>query len=175
MSGTSHGKVNNNIPDEGFPQESHFAFLERHNVTWKMYYHDDPWMGPTFADLRVKSRVARMQEMPNFYTDLQQGTLPQFSLIEPRMATKSPTEVSNWQHPDNSVEVLAEQILVICGCVVHSIPHSPMLSLSLSILTRLSFNKVFGCLVYGCKFFFFFFFFLLCDGTTIAHRRVRSC
>jgi hypothetical protein len=30
--------------------------------------------------------------------------LPQFTLIEPRMGTKSPTEVSNWQHPDNSVE-----------------------------------------------------------------------
>ena len=103
MSGTSHGMTVNTIPDEGFPQETHFAFLERHNISWKIYYHDDPWMAPTFADLRVKERLALVQEMPAFYEDIKGGTLPQYVLIQPRMAT-SKTGPSNWQHPDNSVE-----------------------------------------------------------------------
>ena len=34
MSGTSHGMLDNSFPDAGFPQETHFAFLERHNVSW---------------------------------------------------------------------------------------------------------------------------------------------
>eukprot|EP00047_Mylnosiga_fluctuans_P005125 m.238581 g.238581 ORF g.238581 m.238581 type:complete len:524 (+) comp13323_c0_seq1:1-1572(+) len=112
MSGTAHGMTENTIPVQGFPQETHFAFLERHNISWKIYYNDDPWMAPTFADLRVPSRLALVQEMPNFFTDLKAGTLPQYSLIEPRMAT-SRSGPSNWQHPDNSVEqgeILMSQI-----------------------------------------------------------------
>jgi phospholipase C len=96
MSGTSHGMTENTIPKEGFPQETHFAFLERHNITWKIYYNDDPWMAPTFADLRVPSRLRLVQEMPNFFGDLKNGTLPQYVLIQPRMAT-SHTGPSNWQ------------------------------------------------------------------------------
>jgi len=41
--------------------------------------------------------------MPYFFDDLKAGTLPQFVLIQPRMATSN-TGPSNWQHPDNSVE-----------------------------------------------------------------------
>ncbi len=73
MSGTSHGKTDNAIPDDGFPQETHFAFLERHNVTWKIYYHDDPWMAATFADLRTPERLARIVEHTHFFDDLAQG------------------------------------------------------------------------------------------------------
>lgn len=103
LSGTSHGMVENTIPKEGFPQETHFAFLERHNISFKIYYNDDPWMAPCFADLRTPSRFARVQEMPHFYDDLANGTLPQYVHIQPRLAT-SHTGPSNWQHPDNSVE-----------------------------------------------------------------------
>lgn len=102
MSGTSHGMTNNTIPKDGFPQETHFAFLERHNISWKIYFNDDPWMAPAFADLRVASRWSKVQEMPNFFKDLTDGTLPEYVLIEPRMAT-SHAGPSNWQHPDNSV------------------------------------------------------------------------
>jgi phospholipase C len=87
----------------GFPQQTHFAFLESFNVSWKIYYNDDPWMAPCFADLRTPARMALTQEMPFFYSDLESRTLPRYSLIQPRMATSS-TGPSNWQHPDNSVE-----------------------------------------------------------------------
>ena len=66
-------------------------------------------MAPAFVDLRTKESLALIQEMPAFFTDLQEGTLPRFSLIQPRMAT-SATGPSNWQHPDNSVEA-GEQFL----------------------------------------------------------------
>ena len=103
MSGTAHGMTVNTIPDAGFPQETHFAFLGRHNVTWKIYFSDDPWMGLAFSDLRRRENIVRLQGMPHFYTDLKAGTLAQYTLIQPRLAT-SPTGPSNWQHPDNSVE-----------------------------------------------------------------------
>lgn len=89
--------------------QSHYSFLENHNVSWKIYYNDDPWMAPAFADLRTPAHLALIQEMPAFFTDITAGTLPQFSFIQPRMATSS-TGPSNWQHPDNSVEA-GEQLM----------------------------------------------------------------
>lgn len=102
MSGTSHGWIVNTIPDAGFPQQTHFTFLEERGLDWAIYYHDDPWMAPTFAELRTPQALARIKEMPSFFDDLFNGTLPRYSLIQPRMAT-SATGPSNWQHPDNSV------------------------------------------------------------------------
>ena len=137
MSGQSNGYTVNTIPTAGFPQTTHFAFLEERGLSWKIYYvrsaacarararqprvrcggHltqppslpsasplqlDDPWMAPTFADLRTPARLARVQEASHFFSDLADGTLPRYSLIQPRMAT-SKNGTSNWQHPDNSV------------------------------------------------------------------------
>jgi hypothetical protein len=95
MSGTSHGYIVNTIPDEGFPQKTHFTFLEERGLDWSIYYHDDPWMAPTFAELRTPAALARIKEMPSFFDDLFNGTLPRFSLIQPRMAS-SATGPSNW-------------------------------------------------------------------------------
>jgi phospholipase C len=103
MSGTSHGYTSNAIPDAGFPQQTHFGWLAARNVTSKIYYQDDPWMAPCFAELRSPAWLARTLEMPAFFDDLASGGLAQFSLLQPRMAT-SATGPSTWQHPDNSVE-----------------------------------------------------------------------
>ena len=103
MSGTAHGMIVNDLPDAGFPQQTHYAFLEARNISWKAYYNDDPWMLPAFQDLRTPARLANnIKEMPAFFSDLTGGTLPRYSFIEPRMAS-SATGPSNWQHPDNSV------------------------------------------------------------------------
>ena len=109
MSGTSRGYTTNTIPDVGFPQKTHFRFLEEHGLSWKIHYEDDQWMAPTFADLRDPSRVARTQEMSYFFQDLAQGTLSNYTWLQPRMAT-SANGPSNWQHPDASVEA-GEQLL----------------------------------------------------------------
>jgi phospholipase C len=89
MSGTSHGYTVNTIPDAGFPQQTHFSWLAARNVSSKIYYNDDPWMAPTFAELREPQWLARTVEMPQFFADVKSGGLPQFSLIQPRMATVS--------------------------------------------------------------------------------------
>jgi hypothetical protein len=39
----------NTIPTEGFPQKTHFTWLGERNVSWAIYYSDDPWMVPAFA------------------------------------------------------------------------------------------------------------------------------
>jgi len=103
MSGTSHGMTVNTIPEAGFPQQTHFGFLNERGVDSKIYFNDDPWMAPTFAELRSPFWLDRTVEMPQFFADLAGGSLPQYSLIQPRMAT-SKNGTSNWQHPDNSVE-----------------------------------------------------------------------
>jgi phospholipase C len=103
MSGTSDGALDNNFPTDGFPQQTHFKFLESRGLSWKLIYTDDPWMGPAFADLRTNESLAFIQEIPNFFSDLANNTLPNYTFIQPRMAT-SKTGPSNWQHPDNSVE-----------------------------------------------------------------------
>ena len=109
MSGQSDGYTVNSFPDAGFPQQTHFTFLEKRGLSWKIYYSDDPWMAPTFAELRTPAALSRVVEMEAFYSDLAQGTLSNYSLIQPRMAT-SKNGTSNWQHPDNSVSA-GEQLL----------------------------------------------------------------
>ena len=97
MSGTSHGFLDNTLPDAGFPQQTHFQFLEAHGVSWKSYYGDSPWMMPAFADCRTPAALNKTLLMPHFFDDLKNGGLAQYTLIQPTMAT-SKTQVSNWQH-----------------------------------------------------------------------------
>lgn len=87
-------------------------------------------MAPAFADLRTPESLARVQEIPSFFSDLTNGTLPRYSLIQPRMAS-SPTGPSNWQHPDNSVEA-GEAFL---GEVYAALRASPYWEESLLIIT----------------------------------------
>ena len=42
-SGTSHGKVDNNFPTEGFPQETHFDLLDAHNIRLVASQHTNDW------------------------------------------------------------------------------------------------------------------------------------
>lgn len=121
MSGTSHGAIDNNFPAAKFPQETYFAFLERHSRSWSIYYSDDTWMVPAFQDLQTPTRLARVQQMPKFFEALAAGTLADYTLIQPRMAS-SATGLSNWQHPDNSVaagEALIRDIVVALQASSH--------------------------------------------------------
>ncbi len=68
-------------------------------------------MAPAFADLRTPQSLANVEEMPAFYDRVANGTLPQYTLIQPRMAT-SATGPSNWQHPDGSVSA-GENLLAV--------------------------------------------------------------
>lgn len=45
-------------PTAGFPQQTHFTFLEERGIDWKIYYNDDPWMAPTFQGEWARGRVA---------------------------------------------------------------------------------------------------------------------
>ncbi len=131
MSGTSWGHVDNTFPPAGFPQESHFHFLQRNNVTWKIYWSDDPWMAPAFADLRTADALTKVQQIQNFFWDLGNGTLPSFSLIQPRMATTSKYGVSNWQHPDGSVSEGERLVQEALSYALSPPPPSSIPSLSL--------------------------------------------
>ena len=109
MSGTSNGVLDNSFPAAGFPQKTHFRHLTERNISWNLLYNDDTWMAPAFADLRTPEALANVLPMQNFYWHLGNGTLPAYTLIQPRMST-SKAGVSNWQHPDNSVSA-GEQLI----------------------------------------------------------------
>ena len=130
MSGTSHGATSNTIPAAGFPQQTHFGFLKAHGISSRIYYNDDPWMAPTFAELRAPEWLANTVEMPQFFSDLKTGGLQQFSLIQPRMAT-SANGSSNWQHPDNSIA--AGEIFY--GQVYEAVRASPYWAETLLLIT----------------------------------------
>jgi phospholipase C len=69
-------------------------------------------MMPAFLDLRTPAALNKTQTMDHFFADLKTGGLAQYTLLQPTMAT-SKTQVSNWQHPDNSVaagEALIEEV-----------------------------------------------------------------
>lgn len=74
-----------------------------------------------FAGLRTPDALARVQEMPSFFDDLANGTLPRYSFIQPRMAS-SVTGPSNWQHPDNSVEA-GEALLASVYAALRASPY----------------------------------------------------
>jgi phospholipase C len=92
-------------------QQSYFDFLRQHGVTWRAYYQNDPWAIMYFEDMHQAVNHQNVAELDQFFTDLSNGELAQFTVLQPRMSSSDgpPT----WQHPDASVkagEALYKQI-----------------------------------------------------------------
>jgi phospholipase C len=112
MSGTSAGWTTNDIPSDGWPQQTHFEQLTAAGKTWRIYYSDDPWAALYFHNLRLPENLPYILPIEQFWVDLSNNDLPDYTFLEPRMAT-SPNGPSNWQHPDDSVrqgEALYKQV-----------------------------------------------------------------
>jgi len=91
--------------------KSYFDFLRKHGITWRAYYQDDPWAIMYFNDMHQAENQQYVGELDQFFIDLKNGTLEQFTVLQPRMTSADgpPT----WQHPDASVkagEALLKQI-----------------------------------------------------------------
>jgi len=101
MSGTSNGVITN-FNGTLWNQQSYFDFLRKHNISWRAYYQDDPWAMMYFKDMHAADNYQYVSTLDKFFTDLSEGNLSQFTVLQPRMtsAKGAPT----WQHPDASVE-----------------------------------------------------------------------
>jgi len=102
MSGTSAGYNDNNIPTDGWPQQTHFEQLTAANKTWRIYYSDDPWAALYFHNMRLPQNLQYVVPIDQFWRDVQYNNLTDYVWLQPRMST-SPNGPSNWQHPDDSV------------------------------------------------------------------------
>jgi len=101
MSGTSNGMIDN-FNGTLWSQKSYFEFLREHSVSWRAYYQDDPWAVMYFTDMHTPTNKKNVFELPQFFEDVKQNNLPQFTWLQPRMTSLHgpPT----WQHPDASVK-----------------------------------------------------------------------
>jgi phospholipase C len=73
-------------------------FLRVNGISWRAYYEDDPWAMMYFADMHKAENVKFVGVYDQFVTDVKNGILSQFTLLQPRMTSaKGPP---NWQHPD---------------------------------------------------------------------------
>jgi len=75
--------------------------LRLHGVSWRAYYQDDPWAIMYFQDMHTKVNQPFIGTLDKFFTELEAGSLSQFTILQPRLGTHSgpPT----WQHPDASI------------------------------------------------------------------------
>eukprot|EP00698_Gefionella_okellyi_P020623 TRINITY_DN6496_c0_g1_i1.p1 TRINITY_DN6496_c0_g1~~TRINITY_DN6496_c0_g1_i1.p1 ORF type:complete len:394 (-),score=50.53 TRINITY_DN6496_c0_g1_i1:199-1380(-) len=84
----------------GFPQASLLRHLSDNNITWKVYMQDEVSANMFFQDLRTTENLARFHSYDDYITDCAQGTLPQYSIIEPRYFS-APLFPATDEHPSN--------------------------------------------------------------------------
>jgi phospholipase C len=103
MSGTSHGAFTNDPAPGGWPQETVFEKLEEVGKTWNIFFHDASW-SLFFSRLRTAERMERIQPFEFFMKAAADGTLPNFSFLEPQTAIDPYNgNPATDQHPDHDV------------------------------------------------------------------------
>jgi phospholipase C len=98
LNGTDHGWVYNNLePGNTPPWNSIFDELAAHGRTWKIYYALPPSiLNGTIWDQIIPSDESQdLTTGSQFFTDLQEGTLPDFSFVRPGVgySTEPPEDV----------------------------------------------------------------------------------
>jgi phospholipase C len=112
MGGTSMGTVTN-FNGTMWPQESHINFLNVRNVTAGGYYQDDLWALGYYEDLHQSPNVERVKHLREFYRDLENDALPQYTWLQPRICVSGSyfdQRLPSWQHPDARVS-LGEELI----------------------------------------------------------------
>jgi len=104
QSGTSLGIVTN-FNGTLYKQQSYIDYLRSNGHTSGGYFQDDLWQLGAYEDLVYNPLNAmNIKDMDsNFYKDLADGSLPEYSWLQPRMNSHGPHRGPTWQHPDASV------------------------------------------------------------------------
>jgi len=111
LSATAHGMTDtgNQVPKGGFPQKTVLRSFEEANMTWRMHYEDSLAWAIFLGDLQRPEAKPHIQLMDSFYADAANGTLANFTFLEPRIspnpkaANSSTYGLANHQHPEASV------------------------------------------------------------------------
>ncbi len=104
--GTSQGHMNDSA--SSCTVQSIFGLMTEHNLTWKIYGYDaEPLTHGNYPDT-VSAPDTCFGRFPDFQSDAANGTLPQYSFLEPSWGSKG-----NSQHPNYDValgEGLIQQV-----------------------------------------------------------------
>jgi phospholipase C len=87
LSGTTGGDTATTVYKNGFPhlysQKTIFDSFEEAGHDWSLYFHDLPW--EVILDrLLLPKNLGKIHRMHRFYDDVEKGSLPAFSWINPR-------------------------------------------------------------------------------------------
>jgi phospholipase C len=119
LHGATSGGQKTNLPAIGF--RSVFSALDDAGVSHKNYYHDIAWASGGYG------KTSGLSKIEEFFADAALGTLPAYSLIDPRFFGRG----ANDDHPDH--DVMLGQALI--ASVVAALAQSPLWSRSLFVLT----------------------------------------
>jgi phospholipase C len=98
---TSDGHIDNKLYD--YDIDTIYHRLEAASRSWKIYFHDIP-QSLALKRLRVDLFKDRFQLFEEFLADAKQGTLPNYSFIEPRYFDFA-FKPANDQHPNHNVSL----------------------------------------------------------------------
>ncbi len=87
LAGTSLGQVSDNGDKTPFPRGTIMDMLDAHGVSWKNYFSDVGSMLLIPGVAANPANGARIVPIDHFFADAKAGTLPGFSLVDPRFST----------------------------------------------------------------------------------------
>lgn len=87
LAATSFGQVRDDVPGPRTypPHGTIFDRLDAHGIGWKNYFSDLPTTG-LFPPL-LAANVGKVVPMADFYADARSGSLPGFSIVDPRFSS----------------------------------------------------------------------------------------
>ena len=135
--GTSLGHVDNSTFPIPFPAPSIFRRLSDCDKGWRVYFHDVP-QSLLLGDIWLEAPF-HFRFFSTFLSDAQNGTLPNYSFIEPRYFTDLfLNNIPNDQHPPHNV-LYGEQLI---AQVYNAVRSSPCWKKTLLVVT---FDEHGGC------------------------------
>jgi phospholipase C len=100
MAGTSLGQIADSLNDDLPPNGTIFDLLNRYGITWRDYYSNIPSIGVWLPLLSEPAIADNISTIGRYYTDAAQGTLPQFSFVEPNYSVSSEENPQDIQFGD---------------------------------------------------------------------------
>ncbi len=100
MAGTSLGQIADSLNDDLPPNGTIFDLLNRYGITWRDYYSNIPSIGVWLPLLSEPAIADKIGTVDRYYTDAAQGTLPQFSFVEPNYSVSSEENPQDIQFGD---------------------------------------------------------------------------
>jgi phospholipase C len=131
LAGTSFGHIKNDFPTGNpatdFTQRTIFNLLDEAGITWRVYFAQIPF-ADEFGYVRNRIPLATFP-IEQYYTDAQNGTLPQVSFVDPIFIAQA--NVESDEHPPSNIQV-GEQFM---AQVISALMASPQWPSAAAFLT----------------------------------------